>query len=90
MLVITESYVFSLEFKMKDTIETNDAAQAAKYNEYLEVLFGSGYDIISGLVLTKATDLYEYIPIDDSSAELPVCSGDMLFNKFNEYLGFFE
>ena len=90
VLVITESYVFSLEFKMKDTIETNDAAQAAKYNGYLEVLFGSGYDIISGLVLTKATDLYEYIPIDDSSAELPVCSGDMLFNIFNEYLGFFE
>lgn len=90
VLVITERYVFSLEFKMKDVIEADDAAQAAKYNEYLEVLFGTDYDIISGLVLTKATDLYEYVPIDKSSAELPVCSGDMLFNIFNEYLGFFE
>lgn len=90
VLVITENYVFSLEFKMKDVIEKEDANQAAKYNEYLEVLFGPDYDVISGLVLTRATDLYEYVPIGKSSAELLVCSGDMLFNIFNEYLGFFD
>ena len=89
VLVITESYVFSLEFKMKDVLEDDDVSQAAKYNEYLEVLFGAGYEIISGLVLTKATDLYEYVSFGKGSAELPVCSGDMLFNIFNEYLGFF-
>ncbi|MBE5938148.1 MAG: winged helix-turn-helix domain-containing protein [Lachnospiraceae bacterium] len=86
VLVIAPSYVFSLEFKMKDAIEGDDVAQAAKYNEYLEVLFGSKYEIISGLVLTGATDLYKYIPMENSSAELPVCSGDMLFNIFIEYL----
>ena len=90
VLVITDKYVFSLEFKMKDIIENDDTAQAAKYNEYLEVVFGPEYEIISGLVLTKATDLYEYAPLKGSSAQLPVCSGDMLFNIFNEYLGFYE
>ena len=93
VLVITDKYVFSLEFKMKDEIEDGDVAQAAKYNEYLEVLFGPDYEVISGLVLTTATDLYEYVPIDKNnvdSAEIPVCSGDMLFNIFNEYMGFYE
>lgn len=90
VLVITECYVFSLEFKMKDVLEDDDVSQAAKYNEYLEVLFGAGYEIISGLVLTKATDLYEYVSFGKGSAEHPVCSGDMLFNIFNEYLGFFD
>ncbi len=89
VLVITDKYVFSLEFKMKDVIENDDVSQAAKYNEYLEVLFGPKYEVISGLVLTTATDVYRYVDITDSSAELPVCSGDMLFNIFNEYLGFF-
>lgn len=88
VLVITDKYVFSLEFKMKDVIENDDVVQAAKYNEYLEIVFGPEYEIISGLVLTTASDLYEYVIIDKSGAELPVCSGDMLFNIFNEYLGF--
>lgn len=93
VLVITEQYVFSLEFKMKDEIEDGDVKQAAKYNEYLEVLFGPDYEVISGLVLTTATDMYEYVRIDDKradSAEIPVCSGDMLFNIFNEYMGFYN
>lgn len=92
VLVITEKYVFSLEFKMKDEIEGDDVKQAAKYNEYLEVLFGPDYEVISGLVLTTATDMYEYARIDgerEDSAEIPVCSGDMLFNIFNEYMGFY-
>lgn len=93
VLVITGRYVFALEFKMKDEIEDDDVKQAAKYNEYLEVLFGPEYEVISGLVLTTATDMYEYVPIDEKiadSAQLPVCSGDMLFNIFNEYLGFYS
>lgn len=90
VLVITDKYVFSLEFKMKDEIENDDVVQAAKYNEYLEILFGPEYEVISGLVLTTASDHYEYVPIKNSGAELPVCSGDMLFNIFNEYLDFLQ
>lgn len=90
VLVITENYVFSLEFKMKDKIEEEEVSQAAKYTEYLEVIFGSGYDVIPCLVLTKASDLYCYVPLKNTTAEIPVCSGDMLFNLFDEYLGFLE
>ena len=90
VLVITEKYVFSLEFKMKDVIEEEEIAQAAKYSSYLEVLFGPQYDIIPVLVLTRATDLYRYVPLKKTTAEIPVCSGDMLFNVFDEYLGFLQ
>lgn len=88
VLVITEKYVFSLEFKMKDRIEEEEVFQAAKYSAYQEILFGPQYDVIPVLVLTGASDLYRYVPIGKSTAELPVCSGDMLFNIFDEYLGF--
>lgn len=88
VLVITEDKVFSLEFKMKDTIEQKEVAQAAKYSEYLEVIFGPEYDVISVLVLTRASDLYTYVPFNNTTAEIPVCSGDMLFNIFDEYLSF--
>lgn len=90
VLVITENYVFSLEFKMKDQIETEEVAQAAKYSAYLEVLFGPAYEVIPVLVLTRASDLYRYVSMMGTTAELPVCSGDMLFNIFDEYLGFPE
>lgn len=90
VLVITDSHVFSLEFKMNDKIEENEVAQAAKYTEYQEVLFGPEYDVIPVLVLTRATDLYKYVPLGETTAELPVCSGDMLFNIFDEYIGFLE
>jgi len=90
VLVITENYVFSLEFKMNDKIEEDEAAQAAKYSEYLEVLFGPDYDVIPVLVLTRAADLYTYVPLKKTTAELPVCSGDMLFNVFDEYMGFLD
>lgn len=88
VLVITGSYVFSLEFKMKDKIEKEEIEQAAKYSAYLEVLFGPTYDIIPVLVLSKATDLYQYAILEGTTAEIPVCSGDMLFNIFDEYLTF--
>ena len=51
-------------------------------------MFGPGYDVVPFLVLTTASDLFEFAPIGDSDAILPVCSGDMLFNAFNEYIGF--
>ena len=88
VLVITENRVFSLEFKMKDTIEAEEVLQSAKYVEFLEVLFGPGYDVIPALVLTRAADLYTHTPIGSTDAVLPVCSGDMLFNLFDEYIGF--
>lgn len=88
VLVITENKVFALEFKMKDQIQADEVLQAAKYVEYLEVLFGPGYDVIPALVLTRARDLYTYVPIGGTDAALPVCAGDMLFNLFDEYIGF--
>jgi len=90
VVVITEDKAFSLEFKMKDAIDPEEVKQAAKYAEYLEVLFGPGYDVIPGLVLTRAEDLYTYAPLGNTTAEIPVCSGDMLFNLFDEYLGFLK
>ena len=90
VLVLTEDKAFSLEFKMKDKIEAEEIQQAAKYTEYLEVLLGEQYDVIPCLVLTKAEDLYTHEPLGQSDALIPVCSGDMLFNLFDEYMGFLE
>ena len=88
VLVVTEDRVFSLEFKMKDRIDPKEVEQAAKYAPWLEVLFGPEYEIIPVRVLTAAKDLYTFAPIGERDAVLPVCSGDMLFNAFDEYLGF--
>lgn len=90
VLVLTDSHVFSLEFKMNDKIEEEEVGQTGKYSRYQDVIFGPDYDVISVLVLTKTADLYTYVPIGESTAQLPVCSGDMLFNIFDEYLGFLE
>lgn len=90
VLVITRERVFSLEFKMKSSIDPDEVAQAAKYSPYLEVVFGDGYDIIPALVLTGAADLFTFTPVGGTDAEIPVCSGDMLFNVLNEYIGFLE
>ena len=87
VLLITEDKVFSLEFKMKDAIDPEEVAQAAKYCSYLEVVFGPSYDVIPALVLTAAADLYDYAPLAGSDALIPVCSGDMLFNLLDEYIG---
>ena len=88
VLIVTRDRVFSLEFKMKDKIDPEEVLQAAKYTPFLEIVFGPGYDVLPALVLTRAADLFDYVPIGDSEAILPVCSGDMLFNVLNEYLGF--
>ena len=90
VLVITEDKVFALEFKMKDKIDPGEVLQSAKYVPYLEIVFGDGYEILPVLVLTKAQDLFQFVPVGKRDAVLPVCSGDMLFNVFDEYLGFLE
>ncbi len=88
VLVITEDRVFSLEFKMKDAVVREEVMQAAKYVPYLEIVFGPDYEVIPALVLTGAEEIFEFVPIGKSDYILPVCSGDMLFNVFDEYLGF--
>ena len=90
VLIIADGYVFSLEFKMNDKILPEEMEQAVKYSTYEEVLFGPKYEVIPVLVLTKATDLYTYEALPGSTAEVPVVSGDMLFNVFDEYMGFLK
>ena len=90
VLVITEDKVFSLEFKMKDKIEPEELQQTVKYSAYLDVIFGSDYEVIPALVLTRGSDLYTWEQLPDSDLEVPVCSGDMLFNVFDEFMGFLE
>ena len=80
-------YAFSLEFKMKDVIDAGEVAQAAKYVPYLEVIMGSGMNVVPALVLTRAHDLFVHEALD-GGGELPVASADMLFNVFDEYLSF--
>ena len=88
VLVITEDRVFSLEFKMKDKVNPEEVLQAAKYCPYLEIMFGPDYEVIPVLVLTSTVEMFEYVQIGKTDAVLPVCSGEMLFNVFDEYLGF--
>lgn len=85
VILITEEKVFSLEFKMKNRQEEEDISQAAKYCEYLEVLFGPEYDVIPALVLTKGKDIYEEVKLPRSTAVVPVCSGDRLYELIKEY-----
>lgn len=88
VLVIMPGKVFSLEFKMKNSIDPDEVLQAAKYCPFLEVIFGPRFEIFPALVLTSASELFEFVSIGETDMLLPVSSGDMLFNVFNEYLGF--
>ena len=90
VLVITENRVFSLEFKMKDRIDPDEVLQAAKYCPFLEIMFGPGYEVIPTLVLTGTRDFFGFARIGNTDAVLPVCSGNMLFNVFDEYMGFLK
>lgn len=90
VLVLMPGRVFSLEFKMKDEILDEEVKQSAKYAPYLEIIFGEETDVIPALCLTGAEDLYTYAPFPGTTGEIPVCSGDMLFNLFDEYLGFLD
>ena len=89
-LVITQNQVFSLEFKMKNTADPDEIVQAAKYVPFLELIFGGCYDVIPALVLTGASDLFEYVSVQGTEGVLPAVSGDMLFNVFNDYMGFLD
>ena len=40
------------------------------------------------LVLTAASELFSFVPLGEEDRLVPVCSGDMLFNVFDEYMGF--
>jgi hypothetical protein len=88
VLLITPEKVFTLEFKMKNRIDPEEVLQAAKYVPYLEILFGKEMDVYPALVLTGASELFTYEQIGKTEFVLPVCSGDMLFNVFNEAMGF--
>ena len=88
VLLVTPGRVFSLEFKMQGAVDPEEVLQAAKYCPFLEVIFGPRYDIIPALVLTSASDLFDFVPIGKTDMLLPVASGDMLFNVLNEYMGF--
>ena len=90
VLVIAPHKVFSLEFKMKNSVDPEEVIQAAKYCPFLEVIFGPEYEVIPALILTSASDLFDFVPIGRTDMILPVASGDMLFNVFNEYLGFLD
>ena len=88
VLVITPGRVFSLEFKMKKAPDPDEVFQAAKYIPFLELIFGSSCEAVPALVLTAASDYFEFLPIGSTDMILPVASGDMLFNVFNEYMEF--
>ena len=88
VLVITPGRVFSLEFKMKKAPDPDEVFQAAKYIPFLELIFGSSCEAVPALVLTAASDYFEFVPIGGTDMILPAASGDMLFNVFNEYMGF--
>lgn len=88
VLVITPGRVFSLEFKMKKAPDPDEVFQAAKYIPFLELIFGSSCEAVPALVLTAASDYFEFVPIGETDMILPAASGDMLFNVFNEYMGF--
>ena len=66
----------------------DEVPQAAKYLPYLEIVFGTDYEVIPALVLTMVSELFEFASIGKSDHIIPVCSGNMLFNVFDEYLGF--
>jgi len=90
VLVVTPDHAFSLEFKMKDKIDPGEVTQAAKYVPSLEIILGDSCEVIPVLVLTKARELYRFEELKGASGEVAVCSGDMLFNAFDAYLGFLK
>lgn len=90
VLIIAGNRAFCLEFKMKDKVDPEEVLQAAKYVPYLEILLGQEMDVIPALVLTGAKDFFEFVPVEGTDYVLPAASGDMLFNVFNEYMGFLE
>ena len=88
VLLMTGAHAFTLEFKMKNQPDPAEVIQAAKYVPYLEMIFGTEVNVVPALVLTGAADTFGFVPIGTTEGVLACCSGDMLFNVLNEYLGF--
>lgn len=89
VLVCTPDRAFSLEFKMKGEGDQAEVDQAAKYAPYLQVVLGPGVEVVPALVLTRSSDLFDHVRSTGSS-QVAVSSPDMLFNVFDEQLGFLE
>ena len=87
VLVITPTCAFSLEFKMKDSIDPSEVEQAAKYAPYLEIVLGEKVAVIPALVLTRAEGLFAH-ENTASGKRVAIASADMLFNVFDERFGF--
>jgi hypothetical protein len=83
-----EAGKFSLEFKMKDEGDQDEVDQAAKYAPYLQVVLGPQFQVAPALVLTRAADLYDHVSAT-GGVQVAVVSPDLLFNVFDERLGFF-
>ena len=90
VLVITEDKIFTLEFKMAKEVYAADVVQAAKYVPYLEIVFGPNYDVIPALVVTRAKNHFLFYEIEGRDGILPACSGDRLYDVFDEYLDLYE
>ena len=87
VLVIAPGCAFSLEFKMKDEGDQDEVDQAAKYAPYLQVVLGPQFQVAPALVLTRAADLYDHVSAT-GGVQVAVVSPDLLFNVFDERLGF--
>ncbi len=88
VLLLTPLHCFSLEFKMKNKIDPEEVAQAFKYARFLGIILGEDMEIVPALVLTGATELFDYAPVPEQDAEVHVVSGDLLFNLPDTYLHF--
>ena len=87
VLVIAPGHAFSLEFKMKDAGDQAEVDQAAKYAPYLEVMLGPAVEVVPALVLTRASDLFDYVS-SSTGVQVAVASPDLLFNVFDARMGF--
>lgn len=87
VLVCAPGFAVSLEFKMKDVGDQAEVDQAAKYAPYLQVVLGPQVTVTPVLVLTRASDLFDHVR-STNGAQVMVASPDMLFNAFDEQLGF--
>ena len=87
VLVCTPDCAFSLEFKMKRDGDQAEIDQAAKYAPYLQVVLGPQVEVAPALVLTRSSDFFDHVSAS-SGAQVAVASPDMLFNVFDERMGF--
>ena len=83
------SLLVKLGFK---EIEIGYPSSSATEFDFTRKLIESGEapDDVWLQVLTAARELFRFERIGGKDMVLPVCSGDMLFNAFDEYLGFLD